>query len=199
MDYETMKRKGTLSSMVFSAQHLWSPDMPPMDSEEDRRMGRYGEDLAVAVIQNKSFIEAVLIARRAYRPSGGAPTVESSTGHLFETMDPPVDLFHKEKLKQDKGKMRIELPVEEANPQKAYLVLTINGWNKEGVGEIYINGHKMEIAPSKESIGKEYRFPPKAIPTEWLKFGSEPNVLLFIRRSGAGFKVEKATIVVMDK
>jgi hypothetical protein len=199
MDYETMKRKGTLSSMVFSAQHLWSPDKPPMDSVEDRRMGRYGEAMADAVLKNKSFIEAILVARRSYFALEGSKTADILTGRWFETEDPPVNLFRKGSRNQDTGQMRVELPVEEGNPQKAYLVLTINGWDKEGAGEIYLNGHKVEIAPSKENTGRAHRFPPIAVPVEWLKFGSEPNVLQFIRRSAAGFTTTNAAIIVSEK
>jgi hypothetical protein len=63
MTYPLMKKKGTLKSLVFSAQHLWSPDQPPMDSKMDRRDGRYAEALADAVMQGKSFLQAVQAAR----------------------------------------------------------------------------------------------------------------------------------------
>jgi hypothetical protein len=41
--------------------------------------------------------------------------------------------------------------------------------------------------------------PPIAVPAEWLKFGSEPDVLQFIRGSAAGFTTTNAAIVVSEK
>ncbi len=63
MTYDTMKDKGTLTSLVFTAQHLWSPDQPPMDSDQDLRQCRYGEALADAVMRGLPFIDAVREAR----------------------------------------------------------------------------------------------------------------------------------------
>jgi hypothetical protein len=95
--------------------------------------------------------------------------------------------------------MRIELPIEESNPQRAQLILTIKGWDRAGEGEIYLNGHKVNLKASKLSKNRDYRFPPIRIPPEWLKFDPETNVLRFVRRSTAGFRVKKAAIIVSEK
>ncbi|MBN1675720.1 MAG: hypothetical protein JXR37_32050 [Kiritimatiellae bacterium] len=199
MDHATMKQKGTLASLVFSAQHLWSPDSPAMDSEQDRAVCRYGEALADAVLHHKPYIEAIALARRVYASPGSVLVGGASFGRKFSSEDRPVDLTAKKRGDRTAGEMRIELPVEEANPERAHLLLTLNDWDQPGEGEIYLNGHRVELAASGKSNGRDYGFPPVEIPREWLKFGPDPNVLRFVWVKTAGFKVVRAQIVVSEK
>jgi len=94
--------------------------------------------------------------------------------------------------------MRIVLPVEEADPAAAYLVLTLNDWDQRGEGEITLNGHRVALATSRLSNGRDYRFPPVAVPAGWLKFGAEPNVVRFVYKATAGFIVRKAQLTIAD-
>lgn len=47
--------------------------------------------------------------------------------------------------------MRIVLPLEEANPDEAHLMLTMFDWDQEEEGEIYLNGHRIDLEPSRLS------------------------------------------------
>jgi hypothetical protein len=199
MDYDTMKQKGTLARLAFTAEHLWSPDVPHMDSEEDGRACRYAEAVADAVLAGKSYVESIALARKAYAaPAGTLVLKGGALGRGFQTEDEPVVLFAAQRGDRTEGTMKIVLPVEEANPAAAYLVLTLHDWDQAGEGEIYLNGHRVELATSKLSNGRDYRFPPVVIPNQWLKFGPEPNQLRFLYKSTAGFIVKKAEIVVSD-
>ncbi|HUT32110.1 MAG TPA: glycoside hydrolase family 20 zincin-like fold domain-containing protein [Planctomycetota bacterium] len=199
MNYELMKQNGTLANLVFTAQHLWSPDSPPMDSEDDARACRYGEALADGVLQGKSYVEAIAGARRAWlAPPGSTVLTGGAVGRVFESKDPPINLMEKQRGDRTAGEMRIALPVEEANPAAAYLVLTLFDWDQRGEGEITLNSHKVDLATSKLSNGRDYEFPPVRVPAAWLKFGSEPNVLKFTWRSTAGFIARKARIILAD-
>jgi hypothetical protein len=195
MNYEFMKDKGTLANLSFTAQHLWSPDNPPMESAADNRACRYGEALADAILRDgTSYVEAIAAARRAWAsPDGAAARV---VGRHFESKDPPVNLLGEERGNRAEGVMRIVLPIEEANPDAAYLILTMFDWDQDGEGEIYLNGHRVAIETSRRSNWRDHEFPPVRVPASWLKFGPEPNVLRFVWRSTAGFIVKKARIVV---
>ena len=195
MDYETMRRKGTIGSLVFSAQHLWSPDMPEMDSPQDKRLLRYGEAIAAAVLHHKSFIEAVGEAREVYRNAEIINATPLIPDRLFESTDDSLDLTVAERVS---GVMRIELPAEEANPQQVFLFLDIKGWSGEKSGEILLNGHKVDLNTAGERQGEARNLSPFTVPAKWLKYGADKNVLRFTRRNEEGFKVAKAAIGIID-
>jgi hypothetical protein len=199
MNYELMKQKGTLARLAFTAQHLWSPDVPVMDSDADERASRYAEAVAEGILHGKSYVEAIVQARRAWAAPKGALVLEGGAlGRSFESQDPPVNLLGQARGDRTEGALRIVLPVEEANPEAAYLVLTLNDWDQRGEGEITLNSHPVPLETSRLSNGCDYQFPPVAVPAEWLKFGPEPNVLRFVYKATAGFIVRKAQIVISD-
>jgi hypothetical protein len=195
MDYQTMQRKGTIGSLVFSAQHLWSPDVPKMDSPQDKRLLRYGEALAAAVLHNESFIQAVGKARAAYRNAEIINAISLVPDRLFESTEDSLDLTAADRVS---GEMRIELPAEEANPQQAFLFFTLKGWSGEKSGEILLNGHKVNLKTAGERQGEARNLSPLVVPAQWLKYGAEKNVLRFTRRNEEGFKVVKAAIGIID-
>jgi hypothetical protein len=197
MNYELMKQKGTLANLAFTAQHLWSPDSPPMESPEDTEALRYAESLADAILQGRSYMEAIRSARRKLDSLHTSIPLEAH-GRIFESQDPPVNLLANERGNSTEGEMRIVLPLEEANPDEAYLILTMFDWDHDDEGEIYLNGHRMDLDPSRLSNWRDHEFPPIWIPSYWLKFGPEPNILRFVWRSGAGFAVKGAKIVVSE-
>jgi hypothetical protein len=144
-------------------------------------------------------VDAIAVARRAWlAPPGSTVLAGGAIGRVFESKDPPVNLMDKQRGDRTTGDMRILLPIEEANPAAAWLVLTLFDWDQGGEGEITLNGNKVDLATSKLSNGRDYEFPPLRIPAAWLEFGAEPNVLKFTWRSTAGFIVKKAKIVVAD-
>ena len=196
MNHELMKDKGTLANLVFTAQHLWSPDRPAMESAADARACRYGEALADAILRGRSYVEAIAAARKAgARPeAAGAPR-----GRSFESKDPPVNLLGKERGGRTEGTMRIVLPIEEANPGAAHLILTMFDWDQEGEGRISLNGHRIGLATTRRSNWRDHEFPPVRIPASWLKFGPEPNVLRFEWLSTSGFIAKKARIVLSER
>jgi len=199
MDYELMKQKGTLARLAFTAQHLWSPDVPAMDSRDDERACRYAEAMAEAILRGRSYVEAIGQARRVWAAPKDTLVLESGAlGRSFESKDPQVNLLGNARGDRTEGFMRVVLPVEEANPASAYLVLTLNDWDQRGEGEITLNGHRVALPTSRLSNGRDYRFPPVAVPVEWLKFGPEPNVLRFVYTATAGFIVRKAQILIAD-
>ncbi len=197
MNYELMKQKGTLANLAFTAQHLWSPDSPPMESPEDAEALRYAESLADAILQGKSYMEAI----RSARKKSGAPDASiplEARGRIFESHDSPVNLLADERGDRTEGEMRIVLPLEEASPDEALLILTMFDWDHDDEGVIYLNSHRIDLEPSRLSNWRDYEFPPIWIPSYWLKFGPEPNILRFVWRSGAGFAVKGAKIVVSE-
>jgi hypothetical protein len=199
MNYELMKQRGTLASLAFTAQHLWSPDIPPMESADDAKACRYGEALADMILQGKSYVEAIAVARRAWAgPADAVVLAGGALGRPFESNDPAVNLLGEDRGDRTEGEMRLALPVEEANPRAAFLIITAFDWDQEGEGEIYLNGHKVALETSRQSNWRDYEFPPVPIPTAWLKFGAEPNVLRFVWRSTPGFIIKKARIVLSE-
>jgi len=199
MNYEVMKQRGALARLAFTGQHLWSPDIPKMDSEEDDRACRYAEAIADVVLAGKSYVEAISAARKAYAaPAGTLVLKGGALGRGFKSVSEPVVLFAKQRGNRTEGKMEILLPVEEANPGAAYLVLTMYDWDQVGEGEIYLNGHKVDIAVSRQSNGRDYQFPSVVVPSTWLKFGPEPNEMKFVYKSTAGFIIKKAEIILSD-
>ena len=199
MNYAVMKEQGTIARLIFTAQHLWSPDDPPMESPEDLKMQRYGEAVADAICYGRSIIEAIEQARKAYAaPEGTKILTGGAMGRPFASTDAPVNLMGTGRGDRTEGTMTIVLPVEEANPGEAYLVLTINDWDQTGEGEIFLNGHPVELAISKLSNGRDYTFPSVRVPPDRLKFGPEPNVLRFVYKATAGFIIKRAEIIVCD-
>ncbi len=199
MNYEVMKQRGALARLAFTAQHLWSPDNPPMDSPQDERACRYAEALADAVLSGKSYVEAIALARKAWAAPPGTSVLQGGMlGRHFASQDPPVNLFASQRGERTEGRMAVVLPVEEANPHAAFLVLTLYDWDQRGEGAIELNGHPVALAVSKLSNGRDHQFPPIPVTPAWLRFGPEPNVVRFAYKATAGFIVRKATIVLCD-
>jgi len=201
MDYEAMQAKGTIGNLAFTAQHLWSPDRPPMDSAADLRACRYAECLVGDILQRGSgYVAAIAAARKASRRlADNGPASRPAGGRPFESADPPVELLGPKRGTRTEGRMRIVLPVEEARPGRAQLVLTMFDWDQHGEGEIYLNGHRIALPTSSKSNWRDHEFPPVRVPAEWLRFGPEPNVLRFVWRSTSGFIAKKARIVLSDR
>ncbi|KPK42611.1 MAG: hypothetical protein AMK72_14200 [Planctomycetes bacterium SM23_25] len=144
-------------------------------------------------------MEAIALGRKAHAAPPGAVVLKGGAlGRRFASSSEPVVLFSKQRGDRTEGTMQIVLPVEEANPKAAWLVLTMYDWDQSGEGEVYLNGRKLAVPTSRLSNGRDYIFPPVAVPAGWLKFGPEPNVLRFVYKSTAGFIVKKAEITVSD-
>ena len=104
MNYEIMKQRGAMARTIFTAQHLWSPDSPAMDSPEDRKMQRYGEAIADAVCRGKTYLEAIELGRKAYAaPEGTKLLAGGAMGRGFASQDPPVNLLGKGRGERTEG------------------------------------------------------------------------------------------------
>ena len=162
-------------------------------------MQRYGEALADALLAGKSTLEAIALARKAHAAPEGTKVLAGGTlGRGFASGDPVVNLLGAARGDRTDGTMKITLPVEEANPHAAWLVLTLNDWDQDAEGEIFLNGHKVQLATSNLSNGRDHAFPPVRLPTDWLRFGDTPNELKFVYLRTAGFIVRRAEIVIGD-
>jgi len=108
MNYAIMKQRGTITRLIFTAQHLWSPDSPAMESAEDKKMVRYGEALADAICHGKSYVQAIELGRKAYAaPEGTKILTGGAMGRSFASKDPAVNLLGKTRGDHTEGEMKI--------------------------------------------------------------------------------------------
>jgi hypothetical protein len=72
MKFETLNQNGTIYELVFSAENAWSPDLPAIGSEDERRQMAYANTLLREVLLNgKRFMEAIEAARAKPQAPGG--------------------------------------------------------------------------------------------------------------------------------
>ncbi len=198
MDFKTLQEKGTLESLVFSSQHLWSPDQPQMDSPEDFRLTRYGEELAAGVLHSQSFIAAVMKARAAYRNPQDVID-EKTISRVFESTDLMLDLTGGGSGRQISGEMHVSLPLEEGNPGRTYLLFTLKGSvETEKDLTVFINNHEVDLGAAIFRECGDSRCYKIDVPTGWINFGSKSNVLIFVRKSLTGFKILQAAVGIND-
>lgn len=180
MTYPTMKERGAVARTVFTAQHLWSPDTPAMESEEDRRMERYGEAVADALFRDASLVDAIAFGRRAY--SSPADTRVVATGLLGRVFSGQPD---------STGVVRIELPVEEANPGSASLVLHLQEWPPDGDVSLLLNGHRVVVTSGRAAD-------PIPLSPSWLRFGPQHNLLVIPGDQATRPVLDEARILIID-
>ena len=72
MNFETLNNNGTLRELIFSAENIWSPDLPAMGSEDEKKQLGYAYTmLREILLNNKMFMEAIEVGRaKQQNPAG---------------------------------------------------------------------------------------------------------------------------------